>query len=136
MKVTTGSHYLAFVLDENTRNRVMMLYHQRHPVTVCHHVTIQLNIEESDVERLQSIVDANPEFKLSSMIETDVVDLFRVDVDGVLLATDQSFTHLTYTRKLEARNRDSNRVLKGEIDLTGIFSASAVLTGQFELIPY
>jgi hypothetical protein len=135
MIVTLGNHYLAFVLDDDCRKRYLGLYTKSHPVQVCHHVTLAYNFTQEDLPRLQALVDSNPSFELNCLILSDTIDFFRVLVNKRLLETDSSYTHLTYTRKASARNSDSNRVFKGELEHTGMLSAGGVLTGSFQLLP-
>ena len=40
MQVTEGSHYLAYVLDDECRENLLSRVVTRHEVQVCHHVTI------------------------------------------------------------------------------------------------
>ena len=135
-RITLGSHYLAFVLTEECRKEILSLYHKFHEVHVCHHVTIQFAITEDKLDYLQNLIDSNPRLEINGLVTSDRIDFFRVLVNGKLIQTDQSFSHLTFTRKANARNRDSNLVLKGEIPHTGLLSAGGVLEGHFELIPY
>ena len=135
MQVTTGSHYLAFVLDEETRQAIFKLYPARHEVQVCHHITIQFKIKDTDVARLQELVDSNPRFELAGLVESETIDFFYIDVNGEPLITDRR-SHLTFSRKPEAQNRDSNRVMKGELGLHSLRFAAGTLTGHFALLPY
>ena len=135
MKITSGNHYLAFVLDESSRMAIIDAHPPRHQVTVCHHVTIQYNITEETVERLQTLVDSSPKFTAVNLLESELIDLFIILVDGSWIETDQSRTHLTFSRTNSAKNRYSNLVIKDEIKSTGIqYINNIELTGRFELI--
>lgn len=134
MKVTTGNHYLAFVLDENCSKDISSLWPSRHPVKKCHHVTIAYNFDESHVEGLQKLVDAKPTFSIFELVSTDVVDLFVVTLDGMVMKTDSSLSHLTHAFQEGAQSSDSSLVLNGEIPIKEIIPAVFELTGRFELI--
>lgn len=134
MKVTTGNHYLAFVLDENCSNDISSLWPSRHPVKKCHHVTIAYNFDESQVGSLQRLVNAKPTFSIFELITTDVVDLFVVMVNGMVMKTDSSLSHLTHAFQEGAQSSDSSRVLNGDIPIKEITPAVFELTGRFELI--
>ena len=84
MKVTTGNHYLAFVLSENQRAYLLEKYKQhlyRHNILACHHVTIANDFEEKDVNILQQIVNGNTHVELCGYIYGDGIDCFKVLVD-------------------------------------------------------
>lgn len=136
MQVTEGSHYLAYVLDDECRENLLSRVVTRHEVQVCHHVTIQFIIKPERLIDLQKLVDCNPKMEVRVLVESDTIDFFLVFVDGKNIETDQSFTHLTYSRKGTARNRDSNRVIKGELDFTATRVMTIPLSGRFELVPY
>lgn len=134
MKVTTGNHYLAFVLDEDCSNDISSLWPSQHPVKKCHHVTIAYNFDESDIDRLQKLVDSISKIEIFEMIITDVVDLFLVKINDMVLITDSSFSHLTHAFQEGAQSSDSSRVLNGEIPIKEITPAVFELSGRFELI--
>jgi hypothetical protein len=141
MKVTTGNHYLAFVLSEECVKQVKAFYTSRHPVVKCHHVTIAYNFTEEDVPRLQAVVNSAPTFMLSSLLSSEVVDLYNVcvgwpavDSYSMPMATDQSYTHLTLAHAEGARASDSNRVLKQELPSVRLCGVGLILTGEFQLI--
>lgn len=134
MKVTTGDHYLAFVLMEECRNKIINTWPSSHEVTVCHHVTLRYNIRSEDIESLQALIDSNPKFEIDGLVTSDSIDFFRVLVNGRMIETDQSKTHLTFTRKSDAENKHSNNVIRGEIKQTGIISARRIIDGYFQLI--
>ncbi len=78
MNVVTGNHYLAFVLSEECRNKLLSLYFTQHPVHVCHHVTLAFKFGEDDIPHLQELVDSNPKFEVNCLVTSDTIDFFRV----------------------------------------------------------
>ena len=100
----------------------------------CHHVTIAYNFDESQVESLQKLVDTKPTFSIFELITTDVVDLFVVMVNGMVMKTDSSLSHLTHAFQEGAQSSDSSRVLNGDIPIKETTPAVFELTGRFELI--
>ncbi len=134
MKITTGNHYLAFVLDEECRQEVLKYWTASHEVIKCHHVTLAYNFSQEDIPRLQDLVDSNPSFTISYLVKSDVVDFFRVLVNGEVLETDSSSSHLTLSHKSHAEASYSSRVIKGEIPHDVYPTLGMDLTGHFELI--
>ncbi len=67
-KIVLGSHYLAFVLTEACRRKLLKLYAKFHEVHVCHHVTIQYGIVEEKIEYLQQLVDSNPRLEVNCLV--------------------------------------------------------------------
>ena len=138
MNVTTGNHYLAYVLDQESHDRIVKLYRDmssKHSVVKCHHVTLARDIKEEDIPRLQALVDLNPKFVARFLLMTDEVDLFLVELDDFIRPTDRSRTHLTFSHRESAQANDSNRVLLGEIPVKGFHIVTTEFTGRFELVP-
>ena len=134
IKITTGNHYLAYVLSDECKKWCLDNFPKRHEITVCHHVTIAYDFSDDDVEKLQTFIDSNPVFHISKFITSDCIDFLEVHVNGELMETSSSTTHLTFSRKLDSRNSDSNLVNKGFIQKTGEWKASGLLFGEFQLI--
>lgn len=134
MKVTTGNHYLAFVLDEATRERIISKYFPTHEVFKCHHVTIAYDFTEEDIPRLQALVDSNPRFETDSFLTSEVVNLFTVLVNRQFLKTDSGESHLTHSHRADAQASDSNKVMKWIIPTSSVRLIKMKLFGHFELI--
>lgn len=134
MKITTGNHYLAYVLDERCSQILQENCPSDHPIKKYHHVTIAYDFDESDVERLQSFVDSDPVFHVYSMIFSDVVDVLCVYVNGEVMQTSSSVTHVTAAYREGARSSDSNRLLRGLIERKKTVDTHWILTGHFELV--
>ncbi len=135
MKVITGKHYLAFVLDEETRKTILELYPQRFEVVRCDHITVAYSFTEADVPLLQDFVDRNHTMQLNCFIQADGIDLFRVLANGKISRPLGGWFHLTYTRSESRESSDSNRVFSGEIKAEGMYSAGLKLGGTFQLVP-
>lgn len=138
MQVTTGNHYLAFVLTQAMRDRLLIKYAQymkRHTVVVCHHVTIAYGFQQWQVKALQDIVDSKPIITLDGLLIGDGIDCFKVKINGEHKGVDGRTYHLTSSRSSVKRDVESNDLLSGEIHTFATVKASDILEGTFQLIP-
>ena len=137
MKVTTGNHYLAFVLSERQREYLLnkyAKYQARHTVIVTHHVTIAYNFTEEVIPALQKIVDETKVVQLNGLIIGDGIDCFKVLIDGQSKRPVDSLYHLTSSRARLYKDSDSNLLLTGDILGFEEIEALDVLEGEFQLI--
>lgn len=139
MKVITGNHYLAFVLDKNFRNSLLSKYNKilyRHTVEVTHHITIAYNFTEKDIPILQQFVDNAKVFQFNGLLCGDGISTFKVLIDGnSKRPIDENQFHITAARSTIRRDQESNDLLSGEIPTFEIFEAADILQGYFCLIP-
>ena len=134
MKVTTGNHYLAYVLEEEASKSLQTFFPSEHPIKKYHHITIAYDIGEKDIERLQKLVDSDPAFEAVAWQLTDIVDVCTVFVNGRHMVTDSGLTHLTLAYQEGGQSSDSNKLFKGEIECVSHIPISVILIGHFELI--
>ena len=134
MQISTGNHYLAFVLSEECRNLILANFPQRHEVVKGDHVTVVYNIKEKDILPIQRWVDSERVFVLEAFIEADGIDLFRVSVNGRRERPMGGIFHLTYTRTHERQSADANKVFSGEIKHTYVQPVSMRLEGELRLV--
>lgn len=138
MKVTTGHHYLAFVLDEATKSELLKRFPPRFDVVRCDHITIAHGFEEKDVETLQAFVDANPSFETVNFFVCEGIDLFEVMSTGPGWKYGRplgGYFHVTHSRTEDRRSSDSNKVLEGFINVDIKVVCNIKLSGEFKLIP-
>lgn len=135
LKVVPGKHYLAFVLDSKCREEILSLYPKRFKDIVCHHVTIAYDVKGGNIEALQDFINEDHELKLNGFVKADGIDLFLVLIDGHCKRKFMGgFYHLTFTKRTDRHNNDSNRVFTDEISYEGMLSAGMILTGGFALL--
>lgn len=137
MIVTTGNHYLAYVLKPELRDNLLVWYGarmRRHNVIVCHHITIAYDFTEEQVPLLQEFVDSNPTFTTLEYLMGDGIDCFTVKADA---KTDRPLGgkfHLTTARSSSRNNRDANDLLSGELPVFDSIEIIEFLEGSFQLI--
>jgi hypothetical protein len=137
MKIEVGNHYLAFVLDEASRERLLKEFAPMHERVRCHHVTIAYEIAKDDVVSLQKLVDSdpNPSVSVVSYVDADGIDLFGIAVQGTTKRLDGNHYHLTHSFRKGRSAKDSNLFFSNEIEgHQQVFGAAIRLTGKFELI--
>lgn len=139
LKVTLGNHYLAFVLDAESRKWLLDHYPPSYEVVKCHHVTVCYEIEEEYLPYLQRMVDRNYPAVVTTTryIRADQIDLFPVCFDYMPLRRDGKHYHLTHSHSEFRQASDANLVFSKKIpvrfeDMDGMHE----LTGEFQLIPY
>lgn len=142
LRVKPGEHYLAFVLDEKSRNKLLRLYPPKNANVVCHHITIMHRIEEKDIRALQQIVNCKVPPEVVSYNYYDGLDLLSVTVKHQIKRLDGGKYHITHSHSDELKPVDSNKFLSNEPfnrvmqDKTNKIFAKTVLKGEYQLIPY
>ena len=146
LRITTGEHYLAFVLDEATRNEIISLYAtSAHKRVLAHHVTVAFKITEADIDELQQFIDQTETMVLNGLAMSssdypreDGVAAFRVLRNGSSKRPiDGATLHLTLSVGDGYKPVDSNRLFDGvSFPKVGMLSAGLVLHGKWELVPY
>ena len=139
MKITTGNHYLAFVLSKEQRDYLLTKYGHilyRYSVEVTLHITIAYNFTEEDVPTLQKFVDNAKVFQLNGLLCGDGISTFKVLIDGISKRPiDDKQFHITASRSKLRKDVESNDLLSGEIPTFETFEANDELHGKFYLIP-
>lgn len=137
MKIEVGEHYLAFVLDEASRNRLLTFYPPQHEVEKCHHVTIAYEIKEEHLPYYRALVANAPPFWTSTYIRADGIDLFAVLVNGMTRRFDQKVYHITHSHSKAREASDANEVFRRVLNIHDTqYGVVQRLTGEFQLIPY
>lgn len=132
--ISDGSHYLALVLDNNCKEKIQSIFTKRFPVVKCDHVTIAYPVLLKDREVLRNFLSGAPSFYIDCFIQSDGIDLFRVNANGKGARPIEGIFHLTYTRTEERASSDSNKVLSGDIPIERFVYVSLALTGELKLI--
>lgn len=142
MQITTGNHYLAFVLDEATKARLQELFPPVYPDFKCHHVTLAYDISEANIATLQELVDNFAAGKLyfhaDHYYRWPDMEYFYVLVNGEWMKTDQSITHLTYSKNPDVPSKKASAYIKTKENLHMqyvVYTDIITLEGRMELIP-
>ncbi len=143
MKVECGQHYLAFVLDEQCRKKLLELFPPQNEVVKCHHITIAYEIKEEDIPYLQQIVDSNMGFDALVWVSAPGVEMFTVllhmEDELNVSRVDGKYYHITHSHGQDLESAYSNVILaqcmENQRDITRT-PVTMNLTGEFQLIPY
>lgn len=138
MLVTTGNHYLAYVLDQRTRDNLLVWHgeHLRwHSVIVCHHITIAYDFTPEQLPILQEFVNINPVFTTDKYLLGDGIDCFTIKANFIEDRPLGGKLHLTAARSTSRSNKESNDLISGIIPTLNTIDALMSLKGSFQLIP-
>jgi hypothetical protein len=130
--------YLAFVLSDETRSKLLSLFPPVHEKSVCHHVTFKFGVKKEFYEEMQayfmmSRVPLRVEATGSSF---DGLDVLSVNVNGQSVRHfDDSFYHVTHSHRVDRKARDS----KTELDAVKgaphfLFDEPMPLSGVLRLV--
>jgi hypothetical protein len=131
-----SKHYLAFVLDDQTRTTIQRNWPPQFPANIrTHHVTVVYDgLTEELYNQIVSEYGSDPAFKMYGWYVGDGIDLFRVFRNDRDTRPDGGRFHLTHSFREGRLSSDSNRLFNNEIALVAHYSASLVLKGQLQLI--
>lgn len=138
MLVTTGNHYLAYVLEPHARDNLLVWHGEhmrRHIVIVCHHITIAYDFTPEQLPILQEFVNTNPVFTTDKYLLGDGIDCFTVKANSKADRPLGGKFHLTAARSISRSNRESNDLISGIIPTFNTIGAFMYLKGSFQLIP-
>lgn len=128
-------HYLAFVLDENTRAMLLLSFHPRFTKVYCHHVTIEFNLTAEKLEAITKKLGSKVKATLTGFSRNDELQVATVKVNGETKRPDGGTYHLTYSLTPPAKPVDSNRLLtytNGEPQFP--LDSEIVLQGEVKLV--
>lgn len=138
-EITTGPHYLGFVLSDQAREKLMAKFKPGFPVVRCHHVTIKLFIMATEIDELQAFIDRNPKVFVTGFHQADGIDFYTATIDGQGKRhfLDGKY-HVTFSHDALRKPTDANAVIKGEIEIfhSYMFSEPIELEGSYELISH
>lgn len=102
--------YLAFVLDEKSRNKLLKAFPPQFEKVICHHVTIQFNgVDEDTFNKFKGMTRA----MVVGAISDDSLEALVVQFGGTTDREDGSTYHITLSLDSTKRKPvDSNTLLK------------------------
>ncbi len=104
--------YLAFVLDNKSKDKLLAAFPPSFDTIVCHHVTIKFNkVDIEDVEKFQEITRAT----VVGISSEDGLEALVVNFGGTIKREDGSIYHITHSlTKGKKKPVDSNSLLKSK----------------------
>lgn len=102
--------YLAFVLDDKSREKLIAAFPPSFDTVVCHHVTIKFNnIDIEDVEKFQDITRAT----IVGIVSEEDLEALVVNFGSTIKREDGSTYHITHSlTKGKKKPVDSNKLLQ------------------------
>ena len=134
LTVTTGGHYLAFVLSDQSRQRMIELCDHTGRTLKCTHVTVAYDYGEADLPVLQAFIDSAKRVQVTGILKGSGITCFDVIVDNNHQRPLSSYFHLTHSIDKDHSSSDSNKFYTGEYNY--VYEPTLhTLTGSFQLVP-
>lgn len=105
-----GSKYLAFVLDEASRNRILSHFPPKFERVICHHITVQFQVTEELYQKYTAEL-GNADLSVVGYACDDSLECLVVSVNGNSKREDGSFYHITLSLNPPRKPVDSNKLL-------------------------
>ena len=124
--------YLAFVLDAESREKLIRLFKPSFSKVICHHVTIEYNLDTHGIPGLfEKLLDGKQNrINAIGIARGDGVECVAISIDNNTVRADGSFYHVTLCVEPPHKPVESN-TLKDKVELIrGII----YLTGHYELL--
>lgn len=104
--------YLAYVLDDKSRGKLIHAFPPSFDTIICHHVTIKFNgVNEDDVEKFMDITRAT----VVGYIADEALEALVVNFGSTIKREDGSIYHITHSlTKGKRKPVDSNKILKSK----------------------
>lgn len=128
--------YIAFVLDDESRTKILQLCGTKYPDVIAHHITIQFGVEKPTDEELHTINELFHTLKIVGYAADDKVETLVCWVDGSTIREDGKLYHLTLSidRSKGAKPAHSKNVLASGL-FTPIFQHEPLfISGKVEFI--
>lgn len=108
--------YIAFVLDEESRTRILKNFPPKYPDVIAHHVTLTFGVPEPDediMKAFNSVMSNDAEIKVIEYVDDGKVEVLVVSINGNSTRTDGKYYHLTLSidRSKGAKPVHANEVL-------------------------
>jgi len=100
--------YLAFVLDDASRQQLLAAYPPDFSSVICHHVTIIYNLNEVNLEQVKPDLGT---VLVTGHISSDGVECFTATVGGKRTRVDGGWYHVTSSVEPPKKPVDSNTLL-------------------------
>lgn len=130
--------YLAFVLDEASRSKLLEVCPPSFSKVVCHHVTISFGVSKKTLEEFQKdFSDSEPTVKATSLLIGENIECVTVLVDE---KSDRKYSkdggkyHVTLSLNPPEKPVDSNKLFTDSSVKKITFYKPISLTGEFTIV--
>lgn len=133
MKFITGK-YLAFVLDEASRNKLIKISPPQFSKVICHHVTIIFKLNQGLLDSFTQSETEDPTVEVTGVVSDDKIECFTVEINGKSKRIEGGFYHITHSLTPPAKPVQSNDLLKKVNGVPSIpFQQKIKVTGKLQL---
>lgn len=123
--------YLAYVLSPSSRERLLKIYPPKFSNVICHHITIDFNINPERLKTFKHLLDWTPEVITYGYACDDSLECLAVKVGQDKYRLDESFYHITLSLEPPRKPVHSNNLR----DLIKTTRRSIILDGSFQFLP-
>lgn len=132
-------HYLAYVLDEPSRNRLKHMFPPKFSQVKCDHITIEFNVTEEKLAAIQQHFKKINCFKVYGYTNDESLECLSAFVDstavyGEITRPDGKFYHITHSLNRDRKPVESNNLLVARHGVPDHTCATIVVTGELKLI--
>jgi len=122
-----NTRYLAFIIDDESRKRLLSLITPAYENVICHHVTLKFNLSAGLTPEETAMVGQPLEISVRDIRDSgDGVQCLGVAVNGESFRPDGSFYHITHSISSNRKPSDSNKLrdveaafIKGIVRISG-----------------
>lgn len=88
--------YIAFVLDDKSRTKLLRMWPTSHPDVICHHVTLEFGVPETRL--VQMMEELGPvRINVRGIAKNDSVEALLVTVNDRAVRPDGKIYHITHS---------------------------------------
>lgn len=110
-----ASHYLAFVLSDESRKELIQLFPPSFEKVICHHVTIAFKLDQQTFDALIEKITPSPTVVATGFLVGKDIECFIIEINGVHRSeiNGQRY-HVTHSLQSPAKPVDSNKLIAAE----------------------
>jgi len=110
-----SGHYLAFELSDKCRAELLGVFRPQFSKVICHHVTIEFNVQAEKLKTLVHNLGDNPQVLVVGKAEGNGIECLAVSINGETQRPDGSFYHVTLSLNAPHKPVESN-TLKDKVN--------------------
>jgi hypothetical protein len=132
-------YYLAFELAPSSRGDLLSKFPPKYARTICHHITVKLNLTEDKLNTIIAELGTKPLFKVFGYSDDGSLECFSVAVDtstskDLIYRPDGKFYHITHSLEHHRRPVDSNTLLVANKGIPFERFKPIMLRGELQLL--
>lgn len=105
------SNYLAFVISESSRAKLLETFPPKYPRQICHHVTLKFDLSKGLTDEEKSFLDKKATvIVLGTVDDGNGVQCLPVEFKGKTIRPDGSFYHITHSLEFGRKPVESNKL--------------------------